>query len=235
MLSAENARELDAPAAKELAEHLAVCSECNAQARTQRRVDQLLGRAMRDVPVPVGLRTRILDRLAAEERRPRRWFRPVTGVLVAAACLGLFVWAWYFLGVGRKTPLSVEQVVMAFNATPPGDAAKVDENFKRLGLSPCAPHNVNYSYLLSPPSKAPLPGFEKELVPHLVFGKGKERALMFIINVNRYRLEEWENAMAGYRLNAREWQDDKNPNNPPPSVVYLVLHTGNNCDWLRAP
>ena len=52
--------------------HIADCPECAAVVGAERRLDQRLGEAMRHVPVPEGLRGRLLDRLAAERRG---WYR----------------------------------------------------------------------------------------------------------------------------------------------------------------
>jgi len=227
LLTAKNARELDAPTAKELADHLAVCSECNATARSQRRVDHLLGRAMRDVPVPAGLKGRILDRLApSRPSRRQRYWRPVMGVLTAAAAVALFVGAWYFGVVKPNQQISLVDFVISQNASPPREAKAINEAFSRLGVrGECAPVDANYAYLCSAPAVAVLPG-HKVKVPHLVFVKDQDKALMFILSQEqRSRLTDWE--VGGgyeYNLDVRSSPDNK--------FTYLVLYTGPRPDWL---
>jgi len=228
-LSAENARELDAPTAKELADHVAVCTDCNGVARSHRRLDQLLGRAMRDVPVPGDLKARLLERLAKERpTRQRRW-RPVVIGLAAAAALVLVVWGWYFGGARPTRTLSVDQIAMGERASAPRDVVAINAAFKALGASEweCAPAGVNYAYLISAPSLALLPGVDKPpKVPHLVFVRGSDQARMFIIPKKRFRVEGWEQLASGYELSVHL----HDPGNK--DFTYLVLHTGHRPDWL---
>src|SRR5438094_788506 len=81
--------ELEADASRDLEHHLAGCADCDSLARAERRLDEPLGRAMRAVPLPLGLRDRLLARLDAERGAwQRRWmFRS----LAAAAALALAV------------------------------------------------------------------------------------------------------------------------------------------------
>src|SRR5262245_9946162 len=80
----------------ELENHLAQCAACGQLAHDQDRLDQHLSRAMRDVPVPVGLKEQVLLRLDAERgAMHRRWGgRAVLGAAAAAALLlgGWGVW-----------------------------------------------------------------------------------------------------------------------------------------------
>src|SRR5262245_10465360 len=87
--------ELDAGEAEALQGHLADCPECGALAREERRLDEHLGRAVRDVPVPEGLRDRLLARLATErDAWFRRWLLRAVGV---AAGIALAVWlVWLY-------------------------------------------------------------------------------------------------------------------------------------------
>src|SRR5579859_7283061 len=80
--------DLDGPEVEELENHLAHCTECNALASGQRRLDQHLGRAMRAIEVPPRLRADVLDALTQQRRAwQRRWLRRATPAAVAAALL----------------------------------------------------------------------------------------------------------------------------------------------------
>ena len=69
------------------------CTECNALARADRRLDHHLGRAMRAVELPAGLRDEILHRLEAERGDwYRRWFGYAARGVAAAAVLLAVVW-----------------------------------------------------------------------------------------------------------------------------------------------
>src|SRR5262249_5113539 len=89
-LPAEDADALDA--------HLTSCGDCDALARAERAGDARIGQAMRDVPVPAGLRSAILAKLSADRGGPqiRRagWtlrIAAAAAVLFLIACLG-YVW-----------------------------------------------------------------------------------------------------------------------------------------------
>lgn len=74
---------LDSGEADTLEHHLNHCPDCAVLAASEERLDTALGRAMRDVPVPAGLKSRLLARLP----RPRRLRRWVVSGLAAAAVL----------------------------------------------------------------------------------------------------------------------------------------------------
>src|SRR5262245_49873352 len=79
--------ELAVPEREDLDAHLAGCPLCRALAEDEARLDAHLGRAVRDVPVPPGLRERLLAAVAPPPAKPRRrWARRVGwGVGLAAA------------------------------------------------------------------------------------------------------------------------------------------------------
>src|SRR5262245_13853267 len=66
--------DLDAAEAGDLERHLADCPDCGPPARAGRALDRHLGRAVRRVEVPEGLRGRLLARLEADRGDlHRRW------------------------------------------------------------------------------------------------------------------------------------------------------------------
>src|SRR5215213_5823218 len=80
-LAGEDAAALDA--------HLAACPKCAAVVRFERAFDDRVGRAMRAVPVPAGLKGRLLDGVAAQRGS---WYREKAYALVGlAACVALTV------------------------------------------------------------------------------------------------------------------------------------------------
>jgi hypothetical protein len=82
--------------ASALAGHLHTCPDCDALARGERQFDAHLGRAVRGVPLPDGLRDRLLTRLAAERRA---WYRRKAwrcGPVAAAAVMVLALSAYWF-------------------------------------------------------------------------------------------------------------------------------------------
>src|SRR5207248_1436745 len=81
--------DLDAADKAALDAHLAECPECDCAARGERQFDEHLGRAIRDVPVPHGLKERLLTRL--RRQRDEWWVEGVKRVAryvaIAAALL----------------------------------------------------------------------------------------------------------------------------------------------------
>src|SRR5262245_5911450 len=87
-------KDLNGAEAAELHAHLEQCTTCNGLAMNGNRVDQSLGRAMRAVPVPAGMKERLLQRLAEERgARRRKWLLRSAPVALAAAAvlLALFL------------------------------------------------------------------------------------------------------------------------------------------------
>src|SRR5262245_58623225 len=85
--------ELEAADAENLERHLSDCAECAAAAQALGREDEVLGRAMSAVPLPPGLRGRLLTRLDAERdmhnrRQTRRW------LTMGAAAAVVLIAAW---------------------------------------------------------------------------------------------------------------------------------------------
>lgn len=234
----DGTRELDNPEKAELENHLAHCHECNTQALDQRRLDNHLGRAMRAVEVPRGLREQIHQRLAAERRAVyRRWaMRGMRGLAAAAAVL-LVVGLWYWLYQPARPTLSADHLVSDFNVCRPDEVGS-DEQLKQLGgfgvlsSGAGAPTFVEYRYLVGSPAMAILPTTRDwrtpVKVPQFVFvreGREAQRAVVFAVPVKEYDVAEMENPDHGYayRLDVERRG----------GYVYLVFYTGESWEWLR--
>src|SRR5438132_4534344 len=75
--------DLDAADQAALDAHLATCGDCDCASRAEKQFDEHVGRAVRDVPVPPGLKDRLLSRLRRE--RDQRWIEGVKRVARYAA------------------------------------------------------------------------------------------------------------------------------------------------------
>jgi hypothetical protein len=227
-----NSGDLDGPEAEELEQHLAHCTECNALAIGQRRLDQHLGRAMRAVEVPAGLRKDILGRLA-EQRSAwyRRWVGHAARGAVAAALLlavGLGGYFWY-----SYTPRSISPDEVAYTANysySPHDRDSANAALKRLGEGAFAPPFVNYAYLTAGPVLGELHGYKGDKVPQFVFTRGSARAtassaVIYVLEHRCFHIKEVDTSASGrfsvdvYRYNER--------------VSYLILYSGDSWDWLK--
>ncbi len=230
------AGDLSGPEAEELEQHLAVCSECNALASAEHRLDQHLGRAMRAVEVPPALRRNIMNALATQRSAwNRRWVRHASRVAVAAVLLLAVSLGGYFWSAYRTRDIDLQDVRNALCVTPP-DRDSVNAALKRLGESAVAPSFVNYNYLTASPSLAELPGYKGDKVPQLVFTQKDpaERdfgavAVVFVLDKRRFHIDDEEISSNGYKflIDVQPGEHDR--------VNYVILYTGKSWDWLRQP
>lgn len=223
--------ELPPPEADALAGHLALCAECDARARGEQRLDAWMGRAMRAVPVPAGLKQRLDARLAAaraadRRRKLARWVAPLAAAAAAILLIGVVARLWL-------TKVEAERLHYAFNVSRPGDADDADEEFARLGYSRAAPRFVNYAYLCSPPAVAAVPGHKGVRAPVLVFAKGSHRAIVLAFDTRRVDLQGLDRLdHGGYTYTAeiqKQFATEEQPSSP---WMFVVLYTGDNWNWL---
>jgi hypothetical protein len=228
------AGELDDDEATALNNHLAGCLDCAGLARTEQAVDAHLGRAMRAVEVPDGLRTRLVEHLAAERdaywsRQTGRCFRigvPIAAVLLVA--VGFLIW-WF----GHVRPgIDLADVFHKKNLTT-FDQDAVRDAFARLGVKTEPPSFLNYTFLTSY-GLSELPGHEGKKVPQLVFSNGKRRAVVYIVSEQQFKLESLDAPHAvpddgyTYKLDVRPDREGARRH------AYLIFYTGGGYGWLRA-
>jgi hypothetical protein len=150
-----------------LENHLAECAECGPLARQERRADETLGRAMRNVPVPSDFRDRLLRRLSAERDA---WYRQrlvrILGVAAAAAVIILIaggtLWWW------KQSPRELDLAELVHREQGTDSPQKVEQWFKeKKGMHITAPSEkeVNYHYL----TYYDLADLGGKKVPRLVF------------------------------------------------------------------
>jgi Protein of unknown function (DUF3379) len=91
---APNASELPVEDAADLGQHLQSCSECRCFIELERKLDAPIARAMQAVPVPPGLKSRILDQLATQRGalHRRRFFYAAAAAACVVAAVGLLTW-----------------------------------------------------------------------------------------------------------------------------------------------
>lgn len=177
--------ELDAVEAAALEQHLADCSDCARLVRSERAADDRLAGAMRAVPLPPGLRDRLLGRVTAEAGGRRRFFGPRTGwaaaAVVFAALVGLF---WQIRQPHRLDTEQLSYEMWEQTANP--SAESVREWFlreKKVAVVP--PPQFNYR-LLSHYDLADLRG---DRVPLLVFTSGSTQARVYVVSDKQFELK----------------------------------------------
>jgi hypothetical protein len=199
-----------------LQSHLAECPECAAVARAERQTDDYLGQALRDVPVPPELRSRLLGRLDAE-RGP--WYRRHAHVLATAAALGLVIWlglSW----LGQRTALDLQafhnEVSLQASARP----EQVEQwFFDKYRVRTVAPSEFNYNLLAA----CHLAQLEGQNVPYLLFLQAEVAAHVYIVRDRPFNvralLEQPRFESGGVAVEVLEHPTD-------PRFVYLVWYTG---------
>ncbi len=217
--------EVEAADAEALQQHLAECPECAALAHEERRADEHLGRAMRGVPVPDGLRERLLKRLSVErDAWYRRW---LVRWAAAAAAAVLAVWVGYQLFNQRPAVTGDTVRALANGQGFPISKDQVVAGLRELGAPVSLPSRFNYALLDSYGLKT----FQGRPVPYLLFLSPGERgrppalAHVYILSNRQFDLDQSMRNIGALSPGSR-YQVDVSFN-PDMDALYLVLYTGN--------
>jgi anti-sigma factor (TIGR02949 family) len=219
-------KELDHDEAEALRQHLADCPDCAAQAQAESRADEHIGRAMRDVPVPAGLRERLLQKLG-DERAPwyRRWRVRLAGAaaLLLAACLG---YVWLFAG---RPPLERDEMQRLTARL--FSAAEAKKAFEELGVTVAPPSNFKYHILDS----YGLVMLQGQRVPYLLFhftGEGANSrpalARVYLLSSQQFDLEQTKRNANLVSTSTHTVKAEPNPDDP--NGLLLIIYTGGRLD-----
>jgi len=96
VLPGNRASELPPEDAADLDLHLQTCSKCRQSIDMERRLDVPIARAMQAVPVPPGLKSRILDQLATQRGalHRRRFFYAAAAAAAVFVAVGALTWTY---------------------------------------------------------------------------------------------------------------------------------------------
>jgi hypothetical protein len=178
--------ELDTAEAEALQAHLEQCPECELLSRSERAIDEALGRAMNDVPVPDGLKERLAGKLAWVQRlRVRRTVRrALAASLLLAVGLGGYV---LFFGRTELTwddlrRLTYERGEIVTQANEP---EHIERWFRDQGISMEAPRHFNYGLLKS----FEVVRFHHRQVAKLVFARDDAMAEVYVLSDKDFNLK----------------------------------------------
>jgi hypothetical protein len=225
------ARELEAEEAAALERHLDQCSACHSQAYNERQFDDCLGKAMRQVEVPAGLREQLLARLeSARGDWNRQRFAHAARLCAAAAALLLLGWAgWYWVREHWIAPIDTQQVANAVSNDATEDPrARTERALQELGIETTLSPYLNYNLLAGPPALAELPGYPGRIVPMLVFARHGRVARVYLIREKAIP-EITPKVTDGGSFKAELLHSVGEP------YRFLVIHNGEDIDWLRPP
>jgi len=217
--------ELEESEAEALANHLTTCPACAALERTERRLDEPIARAMRKVTVPLGMRDRIVTRLARERSaRYRRRFVQSAAAMAAVLLLAFGVVTWL---APKPVALNLETVHEKVNNLP-DTPVKVEEWFRdRHAKTMTAPSSFNYALL----AHCTMADFEGKRVPLLEFRNKTETAWVYVLDDQQFDL----NALAGQAGQSGagtffvEWNQE--PANP--RVAYVIIYTSGGLEQFK--
>lgn len=217
--------ELDEAEAQALRDHLHECPECAVVAAAERRADEHLGRAVRDVPVPEGLRERLLSRLGRE--RDAWWKRWALHKVAAAAALFLAGWLGYTWWVGRLPAINVADV-LDDHSQPRMSPQAVEDWFGRRGLAMKTPplrDDLLASYHVAV--------FRDKQVPLLLYVRPADGggggppvvAQVYVLSANQFDLKRTLEHGAFFNGSGQVAEVIKHPEFPD-QYLYLIISTG---------
>jgi hypothetical protein len=226
-LARPHSAELHASEAGALEGHLAGCPECDSLARTERQLDDHVGRALRNVPVPEGLRGRLLKRLAA---RRRSWYaRRVgpSGAGLAAAAAVLFAIWFYWPHAGKPQPnlerIGYETAVKIQTRDPEQVAAWFQARYNLVLAIPreLKQRPINYNLL----TEYDLADCQGKQAPMLLLTYGGEQARIYILTSKEFDLKGMNEQSFESGVSAEVHSDPDDPN-----TAYAVIYTGKSLD-----
>jgi hypothetical protein len=222
--------EFDPEMGRELDRHLAGCPHCAAEARAEAAFDTAVAAAVRDVPVPAGLRDRLVAHVAAQRgttlrRRAYRYAGLAAAVLLAVG-IG-------FGAFGSRPNLDLYALVSAEAEQDRQPEETVRNWLTAQRLPPDLPYPFDYA-LLKGFSLKEVQGRE---VPVIVFADQVGFAKVYIFRVNQFRnLEDLPAAVGESNCQAVVYQDHENRYRGLKIVVVHTLRTGPDLTpFLKAP
>jgi hypothetical protein len=216
----------DPAEAAALETHLHICPDCDAVARTDRRVDAHIGQAMRAVPLPVGLRQRVKDRLARHRAVAwRRWAFRAIGSAAALILVAVSWWVWAVVSVPALSVAEIQEDAFGRSQASGLDSEKVSAWFReKYHVTTEMPRQIgegrlNYGLLVY----FDLGYLQGKQVPMLIFQKGGNTARVYLVTDSQFRFKDIPNGVplpgSGYTLMV--WQHPSNSN-----LAYVVLYSG---------
>ena len=214
--------ELDPAEIAALESHLTICHDCETFRHSQQQIDQHLGRAMREVPLPEGLFQNVFRSLQAQRRTVlrRQVSRAVRCLAAAVFLLGLLSTVCFILRASQRRL----DVVAMFNGvmwkmTNPCPELVQDwyKDYHKVDMIP--PPRFNYPAYLVHFGMGECQG---QMVPELVFANAKEntRAWVFVVTDKQFDLDQ----LPRESLDTQGFHMEIWPGAP--GTAYIIIYTG---------
>jgi hypothetical protein len=214
--------ELDAADTEGLNRHLALCAACAQRARAEDQADARLALSMLQVPIPDGLRGRLLTRLEVERSKYYRRLAGQGARFLAAAVIFLAV-AWFLFNrfASRTPPLNLQGLLDEVSQQQNARGSEPVDNWFRnqRAIHTIAPTQFDYRWLTYCES-APCQG---KRVPMLLFERNGFWARVYILSTKEFDLRGLSfNEPAGsngYWIELLEGPPER------PDIIYAVVFT----------
>jgi hypothetical protein len=204
--------------------HLQGCVRCRRYFQMERRADDALGTAVRNVPVPVALAETIKARLGAERKSWYRGFAlrrgrdlAIAATLLAAILVGSRYWAYW-----KRPALDIEEMVISQLDLQPAQIQRLIA--ETLNVKMALPRSFNYEHLYS----CSVQELKGRRVPRLVFKSGANLAEVLIVSDDQFSLPQSATKFGSGNLTIELRLDPGDSR-----IGYLIISTGEPIDdWL---
>ncbi len=229
------AGEIDPEEFAALESHCAACPDCAAVAHAERLADARLAAAVSDVPLPDGLRGRLLGRLADDRRAAFRrkavWMTRVASGAAAGLLVAFGITYWIF---AHRPALNLEAVRDAEIEKMGSPRAEwVQEWFRaHRGVAMVAPAQFDYAFL----AHYDMGDCQGKRVPQLVFVRdqadARTWASVYVVSRRQFDLARLPEETAG--LETQGFRVLVQPDDEDPDTAFLIFFTGASLDPLRS-
>lgn len=181
------AAELTPSDAQALDVHLAECASCAAQLQTEQQLDTHFAQAVRAVPIPIGLRQRLVRRLTLQQKAGQ-WRRLDRWVTAAAACI--------LIGLGGYLVLAHQRFDKPLNMRDYGDISQPHSTDQVqdwldyvLTDSLALPAELRDRWDFDRLNYSCIQRLHSKNVPTLVFQKQDVQTVVYLLRSGQYRPE----------------------------------------------
>lgn len=209
--------------------HLRTCPYCQPIVSAQCAFDAQIGRAMRAVPIPEGLKTRLRDRLAAQ--RGAYYRRRILQATAAAAALVLAFWIgrnWTRPPLTTIDPETIAALTESHLKDPKGQVTDW-LRAQRLKFQPPLPNDRVFD--LNRVAHFSLAHFQGKAVPMLLFiGNHNTFAKVYLIRSYEFTVQPLQNELRRSDFGLLILQDKEQP-----SLRYVVIYRGDSLEPFLLP
>src|SRR5262245_23213739 len=206
--------DLDQSEADGLEEHLGQCPECAAAFAAEQRADAAIGKAMNAVPVPIGLKERLLAKLPRTRRSWRRW---TVGTVAAAAVLVLAILFTWRVWLAPLPDPDWANVPSRFVSAEDKEVV-VEDGFQEKGLPMAFPRQLNFGRLIS----CSIGEFQDRRVPRLDFFDKVTGSFAHVYVLSQRHFNVNAELESYWRITRNQYMDVFREG----GFLYLVVYTG---------